>query len=80
MHQVFGKDSIAAAGAGGAGRSITQICEGSRCVVGAPDDISSALKEQRFASELIAKQGLEGLRLAKGEATRRPDAHQVSQA
>ena len=54
MHQGVGKVSIAAEGADEAGRSITQIREGSGCVVGISDDISSALKEQRFASELIA--------------------------
>ncbi len=80
MHQVVGKVSIAAAGAGGPGRSITQICEGSGCVVAVSDDISSALKEQRFASELIAKQGLEGLPFAKPQTTLRPDARQMRQA
>jgi hypothetical protein len=46
-----GKVSIAAEGAGEAGRSITQIREGSGCVVGVSDDISSALKEQRTAGD-----------------------------
>lgn len=78
--QGVGKVSIAAKEAGEAGRSITQIREGWGRVVPVSDDISSALKEQRFASELIAKQGLEGLRLAEAETTLRPDARQMSQA
>lgn len=49
-------------------------------MVGISDNISSALKEQRFASELIAKQGLEGLPLAKADTTLRPDSRPMSQA
>lgn len=80
MHQVVGKVSIAAKEAGEAGRSITQIREGWGRVVPVSGDISSALKEQRFASELIAKRGLKGLRLAEAETTLRPDARQMRQA
>ena len=80
MQQGVGKVFSAAAGAGEARRSITQIREASGCVVGISDNISSALKEQRFASELIAKQGLEGLPLAKPETTLRPNGRQMSQA
>jgi len=48
-------------------------------VLGISDDISSALEEQGFASELIARQGLEGLPLAKTETTLRPEGRPMSQ-